>query len=71
MGLGLGLALGLGLGLGLGLLTLTLTLASVRRTCMTERKKTLTLSCTWSPTFWQSAERREVMSPVRTWVGLG
>ena len=33
---------------------------------MSERRKTLTLSCTWSPTFWQSAERREVMSPVRT-----
>mmetsp|Transcript_21057 Transcript_21057/g.68972 ORF Transcript_21057/g.68972 Transcript_21057/m.68972 type:complete len:268 (-) Transcript_21057:456-1259(-) len=39
---------------------------SVKRTWMTERRKTLTLSCTWSPTFWQSAERREVMSPVRT-----
>ena len=38
--------------------------ARVKTTWMTDRKKTLTFSCTWSDTFWQSAERRDVTSPV-------
>ena len=37
---------------------------NVKKTCITERSITLTLSCTWSDTFWQSALSLEVMSPV-------